>query len=484
MNSSINYFFALCFFTFLGCTAQKNDTLDKEITTIENSLVREYVVNAERPQLFSVQERMEFHKVPGLSIAVVRNGKIHWAKGYGMANTDKGTPVDANTIFQAGSISKPVAALAALRLFEDGKLDLDTDINNYLTTWKIEENKFTKVEKVTLRRLPTHTAGATGHGFPGYKPTETFPTNQQVLSGEGNTPKVQVDTIPGALWRYSGGGYTIMETAVEDISGRPFEEYLAQKVLKPLGMENSTFQQPLATKFHAKASAAYDREGKLIDGLWHNYPEQAAAGLWTTPTDLAKYCMGIQNIMTGKSNGVLDKKTVEMMLTKNKNEWGLGPSLTGEADSLIFQHGGKNAGFTNNLYAFAHTGDAVVIMTNADNGKKLSDEVLRSISKYYDLGLIRPKFMEIENLTDQKLNKLAGRYKFERPDREMIVNVTVQNGKLIFNGSKIPRPMEMVPLNQFEFFDLEDGNKIVFQIDANSIGFLFNDRLQFYRVNE
>jgi CubicO group peptidase (beta-lactamase class C family) len=247
-------------------------------------------------------------------------------------------------------------------LAEDDKVELDLDVSFYLTSWKMDESEFTKEEKITLRKLLTHTAGVTVHGFPGYQQTDRFSTIEQVLNGEGNTAKIVVDTIPGTIWRYSGGGYTIMEKIVEDVSGLPLEEYLEQNILTPLGMNNSTYEQPLPTRFHGNASAAYDSDGKLIEGLWHNYPEQAAAGLWTTPSDLAMYCIGVQDILAGKSDGILSKETIEMMLTKHKGDWGLGPSLVGDADSLRFQHGGKNAGFTNNMMAFAYSGDALIIM--------------------------------------------------------------------------------------------------------------------------
>ena len=172
---------------FIGCATEETPILDEEISAIENGLTPAIIVKGGEPLLFSIYDRMLFHKVPGLSIAIVREGKIRWAKGYGEANTDSGALIDTNTIFQAGSISKPLAALAALKLVENDLVDLDLDVNSYLINWKIDENEFTKQEKVTLRRLLTHTAGMTVHGFPGYQQTDTFPSIEQVLNGEGNT---------------------------------------------------------------------------------------------------------------------------------------------------------------------------------------------------------------------------------------------------------------------------------------------------------
>ena len=363
-----------CFFIILSC---------KEDKKINYHSLETEVGSTEPMKGFDVLQRMEDYDVPGVSIAVVANGKLDWAKGYGIANTDTGYKVDDKTLFQAGSISKPIAALAALQLASEGKVRLNSDINRYLKNWKIRENEFTTTEKVTLKRLLTHTAGVTVHGFPGYTQKDSFPTIETVLNGKGNTDPVKIDVIPGSNWRYSGGGYTVMEKMVEDVSGLPLEEYMERYVLKPMGMNNSTYAQPLPEVLHSTASAAYNDKGQIAEGLWHNYPEQAAAGLWTTPTDLAKYCIEIQEILSGKKQGVLSKKMIELMLVKHRNNWGLGLSLDGEGDSLKFGHGGKNEGFTNNLVAFAHKGRAVIIMTNGDNGGMLIGEIQKSIFEHY-----------------------------------------------------------------------------------------------------
>jgi CubicO group peptidase (beta-lactamase class C family) len=331
----------------------------------------------------SVFDRMKHYNVPGVSIAVINNGVIDWAKGYGIANIKNETKVNTETLFQAASISKPFTALAVLKLLEEGKIELDEDVNTYLKDWKVPKNKFTEIEKVTLRRLLTHTAGITVHGFPGYRQKKSFPSTLMVLNGKGNTSAITVDTIPGSIWRYSGGGYTIIQKLIEDVSGISFAKYMDKNILEPMGMHNSTFQQPLPSNLHSKASAAYNSKGKMVKGLWHNYPEQAAAGLWTTPTDLAKYCIEIQQILSGKSNGILSKTTIETMLTKHKNNWGLGLFVESEGNYLRFAHGGTNEGFNANLFSFAYQGKAIIVMTNGDNGKKLINEIHRSIFEFY-----------------------------------------------------------------------------------------------------
>ncbi len=479
-------FFILIGFT-TGCSIpepEKNDP-SAEIKAIEASLTPSIQIKGEASDTFTLTDRMDFFNVPGVSLAVIRNGRLRWAKGYGLANPETNIPVDTSTIFQAGSISKPVAALAILQLMEAGKVNLDTDVNVYLRDWKVPENEFTQQEKVTLRRLLTHSAGMTVHGFPGYTQADTFPTDEQVLDGFGNTAPVRVDTTPGAIWRYSGGGYTVMEQVVEAVSGLSFADYMEQNVLVPLGMVNSTYAQPLPEDRHAQASSAFDNDGQLIEGHWHNYPEQAAAGLWTTPADLARYCIALQKIFAGKKNGLLQPETVKAMLTKDQNGWGLGPSLAGTGDSLRFHHGGKNAGFTNNLIAFARTGDAVIIMTNADKGWPLQTEIMRAISNQYGWGLSKPRMIEPVDLPNEKLKRLAGKYQYVEPVPDIgdyQVNLSVHNQQLIIDDPNDGDRVLLLALTDSTFIDLEEGETVHFISSSEPLRFLWNDTFQFYRV--
>jgi len=461
-----------------NCFAQEDEQILQEINTIENSLIKNIQIKGDSIQKFNILERMEYYKVPGVSIAIVENGKIKWAKGYGYANTETGTKVDANTLFQAGSISKPLAALAALKLYENGSLELNKDVNDYLKDWQIPENKFTESEKVTLERLLTHTAGTTVHGFPGYKQTDIFPDIIEVLNGNGNTEKITVDTIPGSIWRYSGGGYTVMEKVVEDVSGTSLDNYMSKNILLPIGMKNSTFQQPITKEFQNNISGAYNRNGELVKGLWHNYPEQAAAGLWTTPSDLAMYCIEIQEILQGEKDGILSKETVELMLTKHENNWGLGPSLGNEKDSLVFGHGGKNEGFTNDMMAFAYQGLAVIIMTNADNGGKLISELKNAISDYYNWKISKPRTIEVISLPDTELKQFTGNYKLE--SQELKIKVQLKENR-IFIKNEYVGDLDLVPLTNTKFIDTESGTVIEFFVDEKVSGFMVNNAFKFLK---
>ena len=280
-----------------------------------------------------------------------------------------------------------------------------------------------------------------------------------------------VDTIPGSIWRYSGGGYTVIQKIVEDVSGTSFDNYMSKNILLPIGMKNSTYQQPITKEFQNNISAAYDRDGKLVEGLWHNYPEKAAAGLWTTPSDLARYCIEIQDILHSKKDGVISKETVEKMLTKHKNDWGLGLSLKNMKDSLIFQHGGKNEGFTNDMIAFANQGNAVIIMTNADNGDMLISEIKNAISEYYNWQISQPRTIEVINLSDTDLKQFVGKYKLE--GQKLKINVQFKENQ-IFIRNPLLGNLNLLPLTSTKFIDSESGTEIEFLVDDKVNSFIIN----------
>lgn len=475
---SFNLFIIILMLIVSSCKNEINKDPIPDINQIENGLLPSILVKGDSIKSFNLEKRMEHYKVPGVSIAIVENGKIKWAKGYGYANTETGTKVNASTLFQAGSISKPLAALSALKLFENDSLELNKDVNYYLKNWQIPENKFTETEKVTLEKLLTHTAGITVHGFPGYQQTDEFPEIIDVLNGNGNTGKIVVDTIPGSIWRYSGGGYTVMEKVVEDVSGLSLDDYMSKNILHPIGMKNSTYQQPIAKEFQNNISAAYDRNGNLIKGLWNNYPEQAAAGLWTTPSDLAMYCIEIQDIAQGKKEGILTKETVQKMLSKHKNDWGLGPSLQNENDSLIFGHGGKNAGFTNDMKAYAYQGNAVIVMTNADNGGDLIGEILRAVSNYYNWGISNQKVIEATNISSDVLIKYVGKFQLE--NRNIIIDFQIIENQLYAKGPN--KSFQFVAISNSKFIDRETGIEIEFLQNADRTSFLWNNRSKFNKI--
>jgi CubicO group peptidase (beta-lactamase class C family) len=336
------------------------------------------------PLKLSLRILMDKFNVPGLSIAVIDNFQIAWVKGYGVIGADSKTPVTPKTLFQAGSISKPVTAAAALSMVEAGKLSLDQNVNEQLKSWKVPDNEFTQTQKVTLRRLMSHTAGLTIHGFPGYDVDAPLPTVVQVLNGEkpANTAPVRVDAIPGTKAVYSGGGVTIEQLLMIDVSGKPFPALLHETVLEKVGMADSSYEQPLPLgRASATAWGTYV-DGKPVHGKWHIYPEMAAAGLWTTPTDLARFAIEIALSKNGKSNRILSQKMTNEMLTPVMDQVGLGFFL--EKDNPgVFGHNGADEGFQALLTMNYDTGKGVVIMADSDNGIAVAGQLLRSVATEY-----------------------------------------------------------------------------------------------------
>jgi CubicO group peptidase (beta-lactamase class C family) len=425
---------------------------------VESGLLPHFVIAGRPLPAKTMAERMAFWKVPGISVAVIDEGRVVWAKGYGVQEAGASAPVTARTIFQAASISKPVAALAALRLVEQGRLALDEDVNVKLTSWKVPENGFTATEKVTLRRLLSHTAGLTVSGFGGYPAGDPVPTMIQILDGQkpANSQAIRVDVIPGKIWRYSGGGFTVAQQLMMDVSGRPFPALMADLVLKPVGMENSTYEQPLPEDRRGQASSGHGSDGKLLTGRYHTYPEMAAAGLWTTPTDLARFLLEIRQALAGRST-VLSQPLAREMTTAVKSGYGLGLGISGSGTVVSFGHGGSNAGFKCDMRLFPETGRGAVIMTNGDRGGFLAAEVLRAIVREYGW----PAFGPVEKTTvavdPQALAPLVGRYELG-PGR--FLEVKLESGALFVGDTE--GMVELYPESETRFFDTEEGHTIVF----------------------
>ena len=467
------------------CQPESKD-VEALIQQVENSLTPSIIIaGQEQAGQFNIYDRMQHHKVPGLSIAFVNNGEIEWTRCYGYLSQDSLAAVDSLTLFQAASISKPVAAMAALRLVQEGKLQLDQDVNLYLKGWQVEASPFTEGNPITLEHLLTHTAGLTVHGFGGYAEGDSVPTLIQVLNGDkpANSDKIEPDTFPGSIWRYSGGGYTVMQKIVEDVTGEPFPTVMQKRVLGPIGMRHSIYEQPLPERSFAHASIGHRPDGEKVKGNWHTYPEMAAAGLWTTPSDLARYIIEVQRSLEGASNQVLSREMTEKMLSKHLGDWGLGPSLAGENDSLRFSHGGSNEGYKCQMMGFAHQGQGVVLMSNSDNGIALIGEVLRAISDVYDWGLYNPIKKEVVKLEPEQLERFAGKY---RLNEEVSIDLWVQDGQLwvkqLWDGAEY----ELYPESELSFFETEEG--IVFQFvqseESDIVGFsVYGGVYQFEKID-
>lgn len=444
----------------------------QRIQRVEQGLLPQVLIKGETPPLKSLTARMSELKVPGVSIAVIHEGRIEWARGYGVKSLG-GPPVDEKTLFQAASISKPVFALAVLHQVDAGKLDLDANVNDYLKTWKLPDNEFTREQKVTLRRLLSHTAGLTVHGFPGYDAGAPLPTTAQILEGvpPTNTNPIRVDILPGSRHRYSGGGYTLAQLVLTDVTGAPLDKLLRDTVLTPLGMSTSTFEQPLPAARGGEVALPFRGDGTPVPGGPHVYPEVAAAGLWTTPSDLARYALGVNEALNGKSK-IISAKTARMMVTPHVGMHGLGPVGGGKTSRKYFTHGGSNAGYRCLLVAY-EDGEGAAIMTSGDNGGAIMEEVIRGIASIYQWPDFAPPVRTLATVKPGVLDKLIGVYQLD--DKSLFV--VRRSGARLVGHVVGHAPSEMLPSAQNALFAREYDVEAVFVTDPNGAINSINHRM-------
>ncbi len=377
----------------LGCQSKKKS--DNEQTSDQNLSTQELVENGiyridENGKSDSIATTLELRmkelKVPGVSITVFDNNQILWSKGYGFKNKGKGEEVTENTIFQAASISKPVSSVGAFRLIEQNIFGIDENVNLKLKRWQIPENEYTKTEKVTPSRIMSHTSGLSTSGFQGYNKKDSIPTLLEILQGSKitNSEPVRVVQKSGESELYSGGGMEVLQMLMEDVSGQEFDNLIDSLVLNPIGMKTSSFAYPLPKHLEGFTSIGYDENGNEIDGGYHIYPEKAAAGLWSNPTDLALFMIALGKSYRGEDNSLLKQESAKLMMTRVPNAGGIGIGIDGEGKAFRFRHTGGNAGFVCYAVSFADTGRGVVIMTNSDNAFPLIHEIVRAVSKEYD----------------------------------------------------------------------------------------------------
>ena len=355
INTSIVYGM-LSILSFLPVYSQSPPTPEKDVAAALDQLIPEWLV--------------EF-SVPGAGLAIIEDGKIHHAKGYGWADVEKKIPVSDQTGFNIGSISKTIAAWGVMKLVEEGKIDLDTPVETYLTRWQLPSSDFDP-KKVTPRRLLSHTAGLSLHGYPGWGPGDELPTIEESLNGKNNGPgRVEMIMEPGTKWKYSGGGFTIMQLVIEEVTGKTFADYLQETVLDPLGMNSSSYN--ISKEILAASSQEHDVFGEPIP--FEYFTAEAAAGLHTTIADFAKFAQASLASSSTEQPGrdVLSPETIAEMMTPapaSDNSYGLGYSVMNleEGKTVLVGHGGANTGWHAYLQLNPETNDGFAMVTNGGSG--------------------------------------------------------------------------------------------------------------------
>ncbi len=433
-----------------AATLPSQDEGERRIGRVVNGLLAETAIDNHYAPGATLKDRMAYYHTPGVSVAVVNNYKVEWARGFGVKESGKRDPVTETTLFQAGSVSKPIFALGVMRLVQDGKVDLDEDVNHYLTSWKVPPNGSWQ-PRVTLRQLLSHSAGLTVHGFPGYLRIEKLPTVVEILEGRppANTARIEVNILPGTQVRYSGGGITVAQQLVVDRLGEPFPKIMRALILDPLEMNHSTFEQPLPSRWARSAATAHPSKNHRVEGKSHVYPEMAAAGLWTTPSDLARAGIELQLALKGEAKGVLSAKTVVQMLTPGIDEnIGIGFFLSGKDRNIRFGHGGWDEGFVAEMTMYKDAGKGAVIMLNSNEGQPMLSEIERAIAREYEWPGYFPDEKKTVNVSSDILGTFVGEYV---STSGVSYSITNENGTLFFKPTDQP-PIELHPDSETNFW--------------------------------
>jgi len=380
-----------------------------------------------------IAERMAEYSCPGLSIAVIDGGVVAEAAGFGLKASDGADPVTADTMFAGASISKPLAAVLALQLVDEGRISLDAPVNSYLSSWRIPENDFTKEVPVTLRHLLCHKAGLTVHGFGAFPPDRPPPSNLDTLLGRypSLTPEVVADKTPGGSVRYSGGGTQVVQLLLEEQTGMPFARLAEERIFGPLGMTRSTFSQPLPEAFHPVTACGHDKTGAPTRTRFTHTPQQAAGGVYTTAPDYARFMVEVRNAWLGQPNVLLSRTMAEQMMTRQApGQFALGWELFGEGGGLRFGHGGSNEGFQCNTTCLLEQGKGVVVMTNALMGIILYSEVINAVARAFEWRQFFKEPKVITPVPEAEHHRYVGRYRIVSGISAPHLDIWSENGQL------------------------------------------------------
>jgi len=422
-----------------ACSSTEAGDVQSRVAAVEKSLIAAVVNDGSAPAGMTLQDRMQHFQVPGVSIAVINNGEIEWAKGYGVTEAGGTQAVTTDTVFQACSVSKPVSVTGIMLLAQSGVIDISRNVNDYLTSWHLPDNDLTKTDKATIQRLMSHTGGTNVSGFGGYPAGSAIPTLLQVLNGTppANTDPIRVIYRPGSQFSYSGGGMEVLHQMAEDVTGMPFQSYM-KNIFSKLGMNSSDFVQPMAGPLAVRAAKGHDMNGVMLPGGWRTYPELIAAGLWTTPSDLSRLLIEVQKAATFNKGALLTQETALRILTltqQPKSSMGLGFVLVDGKGGLIFNHSGSVFGYKSYVTAYRDRGQGIAVMMNGDNGYALIMEIMRSVAKVYgwpDDGVSKAGLIDVPLST---LQSYAGNYTATLDGQALEIEIYLAGNALMIKSS-------------------------------------------------
>jgi CubicO group peptidase (beta-lactamase class C family) len=454
------FLFAVVKFT---ANAQTPQTSQQRMEAVENHLSHYVVIKDAKNEEMTLTSQMNALSVPAVSIAAIHNGVMDWARAYGVSSLD-GASASTDTLFGAASVSKPVTALGVLKLVDEGRIDLDANVNQYLKRWKIPENQFTAQKQVTIRELLNHTSGIGTHNGEIYDPSMPLPTLLQLLDGEkpAKTPAVRVEDIPGTKFAYSNGGYLVLYLLIEDVTGESFAQYMKRNVFDPIGMRNSTFDTPLPREWQLHAATAYGADGRwAVPPSKFVEPNLAAGGLWSTPTDLAKLLIEVQREYEGKSHKILHQQTMKTMLSPGMGfsatrQYGLGFELGGSPQNRYIRHEGS-AFFQDDMVEYLR-GNGIVVMTSGGGGGALAEELLRSAGVVYDFPDFKPVEHSVVALASSTLPRFVGTYAY--------VKVALEGDHLTAEIPSGSPAVRLYPKSATQFFVIDGPQELSFTLDS------------------
>ncbi|UII81003.1 serine hydrolase [Flagellimonas sp. CMM7] len=464
----------------LGCKELPDSKLDLDIGKIENGLITTATVNNKNGE-FSIYERMEYYGVPGVSIAVIEKDTVRIKKGYGVRNVELKDSIDSNTMFQAASVSKPLTCLAILKMVEANLIALDSDVNMYLRDWKIDYSNYKDSTKVTLRQLLSHKSGLTVGGFQGYKNHDSLPDLISILNGTNpaNNDMVKLKFEPGTDWSYSGGGYVVIQKLIEDVSGKGYPDVMDSLVLKPLKM-NSSFFNPAFEDKSKNVAVGYNYDKSKVDNGWRFYPELAAAGLWTNPSDILKFIKAIGDSLNEKPNSYLTDESAKIMLD-------LGFFVDDKENPTVFSFRGTNKGYRCEFIGFTENDNCngAMVMTNSYASRYLIQEILRSIASHYDWRY--PFAKEIVEFTqdidnDNLINYFEGQYQYA--ESKYIISLKPSDSLLLMNRHWNGNFSYLTQISDSIFIDTSTLSeyKFAFNQESNNVTLIINNKREYRKI--